>query len=743
MWALGQGNLRRLGAAAKAWRLDHALALGLPVPQGWVVSDEARRRLRDEGTLSGSDAAPEWGDAELFVQRLQWRLAPIRLAVRSAFGAEDDVEQSRAGAFRTELGVEGWRAQAVAAALCRVWASGAEDWAAAPALRRDVLLMEMVDAQVAGVAFTSTDGAPHRVEWGRGLADKRVSGEGPSEILDLDLDLGRDGGGGAPWAARLRALLAKVVAVFGDTRPWDVEWADDGRTCWLLQVRPVTGVLLRDDWFTVANHKEILPELPSHLMASVMEERAGELFGFYRAIDAGLPADRPFLELFAGRPRINLSLLCDMMARWGLPTRLVTDSIGGDGPPAAPLRPLRMLRRTPALLRMAWAQCRAVPRARRSIRRWRAERVDWADLELEAAVDRLGRLYTELVHGMFGLTAAMAPALSALRRAGVLAAHGGRHRTLTTRMYDSLGKVAAAPPERRDEAWAEFVAEFGHRGPFESDIVRPRFADARGAPGGADRAGVLPAPGPANPAADSRSWGQRLTEWATAPIWWWARGPMDARETLRDEAMAGFFQLRTALLVGAERAVAQGLLPDVDAIWDLTAEEVRALGKGRGVGPAAWEARRALRAAWAGTPLRDLFRRSGERAAASTSPGGEADRWQGMGLTRGQVHGVAWVARSALDAPPPRGRHPIILVAPVVEAGWIPSVLAADAVVVEMGGELSHGSILLREVGKPAVTGARGVHTQVSTGDELVVDGGSGLVVRCAARTEPVGKDAG
>ena len=40
-----------------------------------------------------------------------------------------------------------------------------------------------------------------------------------------------------------------------------------------------------------------------------------------------------------------------------------------------------------------------------------------------------------------------------------------------------------------------------------------------------------------------------------------------------------------------------------------------------------------------------------------------------------------------------------VLVARSVDAGWIPTVALASAVVVEIGGDLSHGSILLRERG--------------------------------------------
>jgi pyruvate,water dikinase len=51
-----------------------------------------------------------------------------------------------------------------------------------------------------------------------------------------------------------------------------------------------------------------------------------------------------------------------------------------------------------------------------------------------------------------------------------------------------------------------------------------------------------------------------------------------------------------------------------------------------------------------------------------------------------------------------------------------------SAVAVEMGGDLSHGSIILREIGLPAVTNAAGLRERVATGDRVRLDGSAGTV---------------
>ena len=46
----------------------------------------------------------------------------------------------------------------------------------------------------------------------------------------------------------------------------------------------------------------------------------------------------------------------------------------------------------------------------------------------------------------------------------------------------------------------------------------------------------------------------------------------------------------------------------------------------------------------------------------------------------------------------------------------------------EIGGPLQHGAIIAREYGIPCVSGLEGATTQIRDGDQLEVDGSSGLV---------------
>jgi pyruvate,water dikinase len=69
-----------------------------------------------------------------------------------------------------------------------------------------------------------------------------------------------------------------------------------------------------------------------------------------------------------------------------------------------------------------------------------------------------------------------------------------------------------------------------------------------------------------------------------------------------------------------------------------------------------------------------------------------------------------------------------ILVAPVTDVAWTPLFLRAGGLVVEVGGPLSHGSIVAREYGIPAVTAVAGATERIRSGDLVRVDGDRGVV---------------
>ena len=99
---------------------------------------------------------------------------------------------------------------------------------------------------------------------------------------------------------------------------------------------------------------------------------------------------------------------------------------------------------------------------------------------------------------------------------------------------------------------------------------------------------------------------------------------------------------------------------------------------------------------------------------------------RGIGVAAGVALGTARLIKS----PEEGGRLSVgdVLVAPSTDPAWTPLFLNASAIVMETGGYLSHGSIVAREYGIPAVVNIEGLFEAIKDGDQLSVDGNQGVV---------------
>lgn len=74
-----------------------------------------------------------------------------------------------------------------------------------------------------------------------------------------------------------------------------------------------------------------------------------------------------------------------------------------------------------------------------------------------------------------------------------------------------------------------------------------------------------------------------------------------------------------------------------------------------------------------------------------------------------------------------------ILVTSVITPDWLPLLKQAAGVIAEQGGMTSHGAIVARELGIPAVIGAIQATQRIKTGDSLLIDGDLGIVYQATA----------
>ncbi|MDX2212029.1 MAG: glycerol-3-phosphate acyltransferase [Oculatellaceae cyanobacterium bins.114] len=101
-------------------------------------------------------------------------------------------------------------------------------------------------------------------------------------------------------------------------------------------------------------------------------------------------------------------------------------------------------------------------------------------------------------------------------------------------------------------------------------------------------------------------------------------------------------------------------------------------------------------------------------------------RLQGIGASPGQIEGRVLIAQtmeqgSAVD-------QDTILVVPYTDSGWSPLLARAGGLIAEVGGRLSHGAIVAREYGIPAVMDIHDATQIFHNGQRVRIDGETGIV---------------
>jgi phosphohistidine swiveling domain-containing protein len=112
-------------------------------------------------------------------------------------------------------------------------------------------------------------------------------------------------------------------------------------------------------------------------------------------------------------------------------------------------------------------------------------------------------------------------------------------------------------------------------------------------------------------------------------------------------------------------------------------------------------------------------------AAAALPQQAAPDRLAGTPASAGTATGKVRVIMDPVGARLEPGE---ILVAPSTDPGWTPLFMTAGALVMEMGGVVSHGAVVAREYGIPAVVGVADATTRLRDGQSVTVDGAAGTV---------------
>ncbi|MFA9404064.1 MAG: PEP-utilizing enzyme, partial [Anaerolineales bacterium] len=114
------------------------------------------------------------------------------------------------------------------------------------------------------------------------------------------------------------------------------------------------------------------------------------------------------------------------------------------------------------------------------------------------------------------------------------------------------------------------------------------------------------------------------------------------------------------------------------------------------------------------------------RAAEENSGFSTRTVLSGVPASAGHIIGKARVLNDSLDLDVIRRGE--ILVTHSTNPAWAPLLLNAGGLVTNVGGLLSHGAILAREYGLPAVLNVRGATELITSGEWIEIDGGRGTV---------------
>ncbi len=590
----------------------------------------------------------------------------------------------------------------------------------------------------------------------------------------------------------LRELAAGALRAEGEYgKPLDLEWAlgKDGLLYW-LQARPITRLgadpneldAMQDaaDIYTSCNIGECMPGAITPLTFATVwhaDDRALQLMhvrsGAARRIVDGYLHSR----LYYGRMFLNLTKLGGMATCVvGSTTERLTLALCGriipeldPGPKApAPLRLFNGLRFTAYLL--------SGPRHRERLEKLagslRFPDEPSSDRLYEAIASRLSALYLAFDHHMVSSagSGALEPMLMEIlaRRGEVTEGHHARVAALLAgasdratesadivngihRIVDRLLEhpdeearfAAASPPAAlawiRGDAggaaareFAAYLERHGHRCIRELELRQREWS--------AD-----PLPLVASIQASCRA--RRLHDTGAAALgsleasraYFRRQGPLlralvrvtqkavQRRERTKSLLVAVVTRFKGAYRRLGELLAAEGKLPDADAVFFLTHQELGLLvrGAGRGLAETALRRREVLGFQ---TELRfpDVFSGSPEPLEDSREAVSYDHTLRGKPVSRGQARGCARVVSTLQEAGTIQPGE--ILIAPVTDVGWSPYFSLIAGLATDVGSSVSHGAVVAREYGLPAVVDLRQATKAFKTGDRVFLDGDRGLL---------------
>lgn len=747
----------------KAATLSELKRAGYPVAAGWALpkGEDLQPLLK---TLNPTEADP--------------------LIVRSSAVGEDQLGASAAGQYETIANVSS--RDRLRQAIDQCFAS--YDEPAARRYRQDrgladsamaALIQRQVKGQYSGVAFSRDPIAQQPqvvlVEGLPGGADQVVSGEATPEQYrvkvtpeDLETDdpaqlpdsfeLTVEGDGEIPrQIVQQVAYLARQVERHYHGIPQDIEWTYDGEQLWLLQSRPITTML---PIWTRKIASEVLPGVIHPLTWSINQPITCGVWGDIFTVMLGTRAkDLDFDQtatLHYAHTYFNASLIGSIFERLGLPPEsLEFLTLGESFSPPSPLTIIRNLPGLGRLLQREWRLEDHFYQDDRQCFRPQLERLSGSPLaemsaaELKSHIEALLVVLTKATYYNIlaplsesirqallpideaDLDYSQTPEVAALRSLQSLALETRQQFEAADQLSDLeqaietgntralLNTLAESP---RGEATLDrlqaIVEEYGYLSETATDIAVSTWRENPQA------AYNLFAQFVRNPPDPPKS----------KPQPGWLGQQVQRRIQLKGQVAIVYnrtlAELRRSFLALARQWHQAGHLPQPDDIFLLTWEEVQQ--------KIDQEPQRDMQQLDQRRPQLDAYQDMPEVPAivyGDQAPDPEAlmpaiadsdTQLQGIGASAGQAEGQIKVVRDWQNLP--QIDRDTILTVPYTDAGWAPLLARAGGLIAEVGGRLSHGAIVAREYGIPAVMNLAQATQRLKDGQRVRIHGQSGRV---------------
>lgn len=855
----------------KGWNLGRLAQYGFSIPQGIVLTaqaydeyikynqlEEIAYKLSSLTTLENLNEADVKDRLDQLKEKIMggsippsiaqevsrwlngWDRLKKAWAVRSSAVAEDSEKASFAGIHDSFLNVCGLDDILLALKGCyaSLWSPRAVAYRkkmniSDNKVRTAVVVMEMVEAQAAGVGFTCDLLSGRQdlmvINANFGLGESVVSGTVEPDAYYLEVEainagprltekkIGRKQGltvrrenKGTEFIQSLEVsskqvlpdkeieklgrLLLRVFDALGNSEQHqDVEWVYDGQKFVLVQARPVTtlprktfpALQSQPDIWSNGNYRDAVPMVQSPLNRKLMKNIIDIIHHMsFKVLGYKPPVGIQFSRFYNGRLYCNLPAyqwaMYDSMGSppegfnvfWGghQPTISIGDMKPHPGFEERAMKFVALVNQTKQSATQIWDQVST------SVQKITEEELKhWTDQDFITHYDELGQITRELT-SEFNLLAAVGsmPVIFLLQTlskyfegrelmlVNALMVGGTEEITSADQGYrlvelaeiarkdadaaKYLNKTSFYPLECEElpehsafkQAFCKFIKEYGHRAVYELDIINPRWNE--------DPTYLLSIIQSTMNTADLGKLRKEQKE-KQKRAWLEVKDKVPTSEhtsirNLIKESQAGAaVREKTksvlALIMNAYRIIARelghrfyerALLKEPEDVFFCTWPELfsvlRNEWNGRGLQVLITERKNWLREMELLAPPDVIVGENPKFTEPVTEV--SSNFLTGVPVAAGKASGsVRLISHPAKGGRLQPGE---VMVAPSTDPGWTPLFLKAGAVVMETGGFLSHGSIVAREYGIPAVVNIPGVMSILKDGQTIVVDGDNGKV---------------